>query len=273
VSNLVYSLGIVLAIEIAVFAMLYRWTRFAGKQIAFFLVVIAVALFLPFGILNWQGLDYFIIHVTFYIMIPYVLGIITSHWEARQAENSETPQRWFHWGPAVLVGFFLTLVVVDGTILTLAEKGMNANFAKRFLPEPRSKNIIVSKFPGPVSHDYQEKEAQFNQYLKARESQQKRGWKVQKGWLGKAIANQPAIFKIKVVDQQGDPVSQASVTGRFLRSSDENKDIEFSMQESNPGEYLVKLILPEPGRWSLVAKIERGDESHEVRAVTQVQKE
>ncbi len=271
-SNLVLSLGIVLAIEIAVFAMLYRWTRFAGKQIAFLLAVIAVALFLPFGVLNWQGLDYFIIHVAFFIMIPYVLGIITSHWEARQAENPDASQPWFHWGPAVLVGFFLTLVVVDGTILTLAEKGMNADFAKRFLPEPRSKNTVVSKFPGPVSHDYQEKEAQYNQYLKARAIQKKRGWKVQKGWLGKAIANQPATFKIKVLDKQGNPVSQASVTARFLRSSDENKDIEFSMQESNAGEYLAELVLPEPGRWTLVAKIERGDEQHEVRAVTNVVK-
>ena len=267
-SSLVISLGGVVVLEILLFSAAYRWGRFTGKQTAFMIASLVVAVYLPFGIRGWRGLDYFAIHFAFYVMIPYVLGIITSHWEARQQAGAATSARWFHWGPAVLVGFFLILAVGDGMILNLAENGLNGSLAERFLPRPRSNANVISVFPGSVSHDFKEKEAQFNEYVSARQQQQTRGWRVRKGWLGTPVVNQPEVFKLTVEDRFGKPVANALVTGQFLRASNAKKDVNFTMKEAKAGEYRVALSLPEPGRWSLVAWIRRGNERHEIRAAT-----
>ncbi len=269
-NSLAITLGGGVLLEFVVFSMLYRWTRLPGKSVAFLVASLGVALFLPLGILRWQGLDDFAIHVTFYMVIPYVLGIITSHWEIRASLEGPSTGRWFHWGPAMLVGFFVVLAAVDGVILTLAQKGIDGHWSQRLLPKPRSHANVVSVFPGSVSHDFQEKEAQFNQYLKAREAQRALGWQVDKGWVGQAVAGQPVEFRVRVRDRNGQPVSGAIVSGRFLRPSDSRKDVGFSMTEIGGGEYSARLRLSQPGRWWAVIDIRKGQAWYEVRARTRL---
>lgn len=270
-SNLVYSLGGVILLEIAAFFLLYRFTRWQGKHVAMVVAVFIVGLYLPIGILTWRSLDYFAIHFAFYIMIPYVLGIISTHWEVRRKESgASTKQQFFHWGPLTLVGFFIVLAMVDALILTAADKGVSTKIAKMLLPEPRSEETVSSYFPGAVSHDFQEKESQYNAFRERLSLQEARGWKVRKGWVGEPIAGEPALFKVAVADKAGEPVSGASITGSFLRPSDSRLDKPFTMEEVEPGVYTVGLTLNLYGGWSVAFAIDRDGELHEVRAATRV---
>ena len=149
--------------------------------------------------------------------------------------------------------------------LGFAEQGITGLFA-RLLPEPRGSEVVDSRFPGTVSHDFQEKEALYNAYLRQVEAQEARGWQVRKGWQHKPKVGESAVFIVAVSDRDGAPVSGATVSGRFLRTSNSRDDFAFAMDEAAPGEYRVQLTMPLPGLWELVLQVRRGDDLHEVRA-------
>lgn len=269
-STLAISLGLVCLLEFVAFVLLYKFTRWQGKQVAFLIILVTVGLYIPYGVLTWQGLDWFAIHFAFYVMIPYVLGIITTNWEIREKIEGPARTKWFHWGPASMVVFFIVLAAVDAAIISFAEKGMSSGLTKYLLPEPASKANVTSFFPGTVSHDFQEKEDQFNQYLQERREQDQRGWTVKKGWVGAAVEGQESVFRIHVQDQQGQNVSGAFVEGEFLRPSNETLDQAVTLSEIDSGIYETSVVLPEQGSWSLVLRIQRGDDRHELRAATRI---
>jgi hypothetical protein len=49
---------------------------------------------------------------------------------------------------------------------------------------------MTSFFPGVISHDFQKKEALYNEYLQQVERQRERGWQIQKGWLSEPMVNE-----------------------------------------------------------------------------------
>ena len=246
-NNLLVSLGLVIALELLGFLLLYKLTSWKGSRVAFTVIVTTLFLAMPWLIINWQGLDRAAIHISLYVMVPYILGIITSNQESRRAEG-DVNTKWFHWAPATLVGFFLVLVTVDSTIIHFAENG----------------------FPGTVSHDFQEKEALYNDYLEKRQKQSAQNWTVKKGWLDGVINGKESIFQVEVTDTLGVPVSGATLSGDFLRASDSVLDQSFSMKEISAGRYQASLTMPVSGEWQLVMTIEKNDAWHEVRASTRV---
>ncbi len=264
----VYIIGIGVLLEVVTFVVLYRTQRWPGRQIALLVGVAAMLIYLPWGILHWRGLDHLAIHVAFLITTPYVLGIITTYGAGAEGRSQDSERRWFHWGPAAMVGFFLVIAVVDAVIITLAEQGLSQNLAARLLPATNSGRSVASVFPGTVSHDFKEKEHQFNAYMAARAEQGQRGWQVRKGWVGEARAGRSALFRIEVTDGEARAVSGARVQGRFLRPADSRLDRPFDMVERAPGVYEVSIELAQPGAWDLVLEIERGSDRHEVRAST-----
>lgn len=264
------SLGLVCLMEVIAFSLLYRFTRWQGKQVAFLVILVTVGLYIPYGVLTWKSLDHFAIHFAFYVMIPYVLGIITTHWEVREEVEGPSRTKWFHWGPATMVFFFIGLAAVDSAIISFAENGMSSKLAGWLLPDTGNKTQVTSVFPGTVSHDFQEKEKQFNAYLQQRREQEARGWKIRKGWVGPAKAGEPALFRIAVEDKSGGAITGASVVGDFLRPADERYDQAVELAEVNPGMYEVELTLPVVGTWDTVLTITRGDDRHEVRASTRI---
>ncbi len=270
-SPLVLSLASILLLELAGFLLLYRLTRWPGKQVALLVAVAGLVIYLPWAVRGWQGLDRFAIHFVFIAMVPYALGIITSTGEARRRQEGDRGERrWFHWAPATIVGFFLALAAVDALIITLAEQGLRGHWAQRLLPPPKSGRPVVSLEQGAVSHPFQEREEEYNAWLEQRRRQQARGWQVRRGWLGTPVAGRPTPFKLVVTDRAGRPVSGATVRGRFLRPSDAGADFDFTLPEIAPGTYQAALRVPAPGLWSVVITIRRGDDLHELRGRTRV---
>ncbi len=244
--------------EVLLYILLHRVFRLDGKASAMAIGLLVVLAYVPWAILTWPGADIFAIHLAIYLTTAYGLGMI----------GSRVGRGW-HWAPALIVGFFVMVIITNVIFLGVAERGITGLFA-RILPEPEEAEVVDSRFPGTVSHDFQEKEAQYNAYLRQVEEQHQRGWQVRKGWLYKPVVGQNATFMVTVADKQGAPISGADVSGRFLRASNSRDDFEFEMHETGPGEYRVDLKMPLQGLWDLVLQVRRGEDLHEIRAETLV---
>jgi len=262
---LVTLLGGVFAIA-AIFILLYNVSNMSGKMVAIVMAFAVIATYVPISIFIWPGADVFAIHIAMYLVSVYILGIITSQRDLRRQSGKEG--FGFHWAPAAIVTFFVILLVMDSFFVMFATKGMNSSVADLLLPKPLSGAQVSSKFPGTVSHDYHQKQNQYNDYLKRFEAQKLRNWSIRKGWLGDAIVNQPAIFRVEIKTHDQQAVTKANVSGTFLRPADKKLDEVFTMQEIEPGIYQQSITLTQPGNWDLVLKISKGDDNHEVRAKT-----
>src|SRR5690606_9366973 len=101
---------------------------------------------------RWPGADVFAIHLGVFLLIPLAYGLLAGGGEKG---------RW-HWGPVTLVMFFVVLAVVDGALITAARHGLPVWMVGTVIPAPRQATTVSFGFPGVSTHDFQEKEAQFN---------------------------------------------------------------------------------------------------------------
>ena len=269
-SDFVKLMAIALPLQFAFFVLLHRYGRLKAKQVMLLVMAVSLGLFVPFGILTWNGLDQFAYRVAFLVTFPYVYGIITSHWEERAERGDVGSGRFFHWAPMTMFFFFVGIAIVDSIIISLADKGMSSSFAERFLPRPRSSSNVVSYFPGNVSHDFQQKEALYNEYLEQQKKQAALGWTVHKGWVSNPLAGKSSRFKVSIEGPDKQLIADATVKGIFLRPGNSRLDTSFEMSPDGSGAYIADLSLPVPGRWSVVIHILRGDDQYELRASTSV---
>ncbi len=285
--SLLTTLGSGVIASFALFFLFYRGLRWNNKLAALVSILLVQAVYVPLAVIHWAGIDVFAIHFAFFVMSGYGLGIVTSQRGNRRRLNTQMGQMdqaeagtetgsntkgWFHWAPALIVGFFLTLAVVDSTIITLASKGASPEFMARFLPAPRGGGSQVSSaFPGAVSHDFQEKYAQFNHYMSQLETQRERGWVVENnGWQQAPESGKPAVFSLRVKDKYGEPLTGAEVEVSFLRPGDKRLDQTLALPEAGNGTYGQNVQLEAPGAWTVVVVIKRGTDVHEVKGQTLV---
>ena len=255
--------------EVILFLLLYRYSPLSGKQAAVLVALLSIAALLIYSLLNWPGADVLAMYVAVLAVAAYLLGIV-SH--AREQRGPATPGRqgWFHWGPAIIVVFFVALFALDGVLVTISKQGLPQPVADILMPRSHQDEPVRSVFPGTVANDFQKKESLYNAYLERVRRQEQLGWKVDKGWLAKPVAGNPATFQVRVVEADGAPVRFAQVNGVFQRASDSSKDASFDMQEVEPGLYRAVLSLSEPGAWYLVLTVSRGEQMHELHASTSV---
>ncbi len=268
--ELLISLSLGLALQVLIFMGLRRFAGFGAKQAAVVIALLAVAIYMPYAILKWPGGDVVAMHLAVYLVTAYGLGLILSNREKRIAQMGGD-EGWFHWGPAVIVSFFVVLILFDGVLVVIASRGVPEPIAQWLFPEPAVDAQVTSSFPGVVSHDYQKKQAHYNQYLQQLDVQAERGWRVNKGWLEQPSVDRPGRFQVAVVSKEAMPVTGAVVTGSFLRPSDTRLDQHFTLEESGPGVYRGEIALPARGRWDLVLEIRKGDDLHQLRAETTVE--
>mgnify|MGYP001814333968 FL=1 len=269
--NILVSLAIGIGLILVGFTLLYKFTRMQGKQVALIMFMAVVGIYVPYSILNWHGMDIFAIHIALFGTTPYVLGIITSHWEIRRKLGEEDDGRWFHWAPATMVVFFIIIATVDAIIITLSREGMSTTVLEKISPREEAGRQVTTAFPGTTADDFQEKYEQFNDYQAQLQLQQERGWKIKKGFLDTPYANESVPFQVRVLDKQGAPISSADIQARFLRPSDKRADFSFGLTEVEPGLYKTELTMPLAGRWFLVMRVIKDEQLHETRGWTQIE--
>jgi nitrogen fixation protein FixH len=221
----------------------------------------AVGLYVPYSILRWPGGDIFAIHLAIYLLAALACGMLLGVRSSGQG---------LHWGPATLIGFFIFVAVSGAVFIAVAEHGVPPWVRNWLLPEPASQRETTSIFPGVIAHDFHKKESLYNQYLQQVERQRQRGWQVHKGWVGEPVIGESALFRVAVQTREGEPLTDATVTGRFLRTSTSQLDVDFALGETALGVYESKVVLPAAGRWNLLLSIRKGDDLHEVQASTEI---
>jgi len=246
------------------FFLLRRRFPAAGRQIAFILGVLALAAYAPFAIVRWPGIDVVAMVVAVLVMTAFILGLISP---PRHATNQKMT---FHAGPATIIGFFAVIILLNSIFLTVATNGLSASAARQLLPEPQGGPVATSFFPGTVAHDYQEKYEQFQAYDEAREAQQQRGWRVQRGWLDEPRVDEETPFRVAVRDGQGRPVTGARVQVDFMRPASARLDFDVRLSEIEPGVYQAMVRPTRPGTWDVLIDIKRGDDSHQLKGETDV---
>ncbi|MBI5041762.1 MAG: FixH family protein [Gammaproteobacteria bacterium] len=267
--NILLTIPLGIFAQLLLFVLLQRVFRLHAKAAALMVGLSVLALYIPYAILVWPGADVVAMHVAIYLVTAYALGLIFGHRESRM-DDVRGSRPGFHWGPTLIVAFFVVLVLFDSVLVVIATQGLPEPIARLLLPATDRQREITSAFPGVVDNDFQKKEALYNAYLEQVRRQHERGWVVHKGWLSAAHAGQTAKFQVTVNDRDGKAVTGAVVQGGFLRAADTRLDQRFALAETAPGVYQSALTLPLPGVWNLVLEIRRGEELHEVRAATTV---
>lgn len=260
--GLLTSLGTGVVIAIISFLLFYNALRWNAKKSGFLSAAVVLGLYIPFAIVFWPGGDVFSIHLAIFGVVPYMLGIISHYRE--QALDDEQRKQWFHWIPAMFFVFFLVVVVVNMTLVTLSTSGMSSSMLQWLLPKQNGE-VYTSQFPGVISHDYQEKESLYNEYLARLEKQKKRGWQIKQGWLVAPELNKSAVFQLEARDKNGDILSGLNITLRFLRPSNYKFDKEFMMQEVLDGVYQQDISFEFPGNWDVVILLHKDHDVHEIR--------
>lgn len=231
-------------------------------------------IYIPLAARHWISLDIFAIHFVIFMMIPYGLGIITSVQEERlRREGGKELKKGMHWIPGVIIVFFIVLATVDSIIITFATKGIDGDLARIVLPKSISGDTgegIQSKFVGTVPYDLQDEEEKFDLYVEQLKQQKQRGWQVKGGWVDKPLLNQDSVFELKIMDKEGEQITDAVVDVSFLRSSHMGADRHYDLTEKEPGHYSETINLNEPGCWQLKILVKRGEDIHEVRGDTEV---
>ncbi|MCC8991730.1 MAG: FixH family protein [Streptococcus sp.] len=258
---LLFSLALgVFLIVLAHFG-LVRFARMEQKKATAVVVLVTVGFYVPYSIIFWPGGDLFAIHLAIYLLAGFGCGM---------ALNPGSRAKNLHWAPIVISSFFIALTALLAGFVVVAERGLPSFLGDWFFSENARARQVSSVFPGVISHDFHKKEALYNEYLQQVQRQRQRGWQVQKGWLREAVANQPAVFRVAVRTNNGDAVSGATVAGKFLRPSSSQQDVSFDLNEREPGVYEAELKLPLAGQWNLVLRIQKGEDLHEIRALTKV---
>ncbi len=255
--------------EVLLFLLLYGLTPLGSTAAALAVVLLAILSLLAYSLIDWPGADVLAMYIAVLSVTAYLLAIIASARDRRRA--GDAGGRWFHWGPALLVLFFLVLFAFDSLFVFVSRDGLPGPLSRWVLPHNDSGRQVKSVFPGVISRDFQKKEALYNDYLQQVEKQQARGWQISKGWLGTPVVGRSAVFQVRIVERDGTPVMGAKIAGVYQRASDSRLDQPFTMKELQDGYYQATLSLPEPGHWDLELIITRGEQRHELHARTSVQ--
>ena len=107
--------------------------------------VLPVIGYLALSTSKWPGGDVISMHMAVYLATATVLTVIGAR------KRGEVKR--LHWGPKVIMIFFLALFVIDGTLLVISGQGVPQEVAKWLLP-PAKKNhqTAHTAFAGVVTH-------------------------------------------------------------------------------------------------------------------------
>ncbi len=271
---LVVTLGSGSLLAFLLFFVFFKILHLGGKMAALATASLMLLIYVPLSVTHWVGIDVFAIHFAFFMMIPYGLGIITSvHEERRITEGEGSVKKGMHWIPALIIVFFILLAVVDSFIISTATTGLNTSLSKILLPKAESNDIsrnISSRFTGAVSYDLQDEEKKFDQYVDKLQKQRERGWRIGGGWDKTPVINQPGTFRLTAKDKMGKPITEATVTTEFRRSSDMKQDRLIHLKETGQGVYSGSITLPLAGCWGMKIHVTKGKDDHEIRGETEV---
>jgi len=259
--NLLLSLPIGIVLISVTYLILSRVFKESLLMLAGILALVVAMVYSMLAAISWPGADVYAIHLALYMLTIYGMTIILKQ---RRTKSK------LHWGPIAIFTFFGIILITDSVFILLAQSGMSPEWVQRILPEPKGKSEVRSVFPGTVSHDFREKESQFNEYQQQREAQEKLGWQVKPGWRESAIAGKPNQLLLELKDKDNKFIKDAKIQLRFLYPADMKRDQTLNMTYHADGLYRADVILNHIGDWDMIVNISHAAGDYELRNRTTI---
>jgi nitrogen fixation protein FixH len=193
---------------------------------------------------RWPGLDVVAIHISVFLAAGLVLYAVTQL-------RSRSVGR-MHWAPKLLIAFFMGLVVINGTLLYIATKGLPDPIARWWLGSDGT--AVYSGFSGVVAHGQGAAKAISSELSEAhRESEL--GWQVEVVGLDGSDAER--VIQVRVKDRTGLPVDRIEAELRLLRPGATTAEMALPLGTLDSGVYGGVLNLPASGRWVAELRLQR----------------
>ncbi len=223
----------------------YFWSGILGALLPFIA-------YLAFTLEHEQSGDVLAIHLVVYVATAAVLGVFGNLWQRKSK---------LHWGPKLIIGFFVGLVILNAVLLTIATHGLPDRVANWVLPA-QEQGQVHTVFPGVVPHDRNKLYEEHQQRVR---EQRDLGWQVEVQGLDTLRAGSTAQLVLTVRDATGQPVNAGRAHLGFWRMANSKDDRSFELQPAAPGEYRTQVNLPDAGRWIVDILIERGADAYHAK--------
>jgi nitrogen fixation protein FixH len=185
---------------------------------------------------RWPGLDVVAIHISVFLAAALVLFAVT---QFRRRSIGR-----LHWAPKLLIGFFLGLVVINGTLLYISTNGLPEPLGRWWLGS--SGNAVYSGFSGVVPHGQGAAKA-ISSELSQAQRQAELGWQVEVSGLDGT--DSARAVQVRVKDRTGLPVDRLEGELRLLRPGVAQPAASLPLSALGAGTYGGVLHLPGSGRW------------------------
>lgn len=198
---------------------------------------------------RWPGLDVVAMHISVFLAAGLVLFAMTQ-FRRRSAGR-------MHWVPRLLTAFFLGLVVLNGTLLYIATKGLPEPLAVWWLGSDGT--AVHSGFSGVVEHGQGAAKAVSSELSQAHRTS-KLGWQVEMTGLDSDAARR--AIRVRVKDRTGLPVDRIEGELRLRRPGAAEVALILPLPALDAGVYGGMLDLPANGRWLVELRLLRDGDVH-----------
>lgn len=204
-----------------------------------------------FGLIvgRWPGLDVVAMHISVFLAAGLVLHAVT---QFRRRSVGR-----MHWAPKLLIAFFLGLVVINGSLLYIASKGLPEPLARWWLGSEGG--AVYSGFSGVVEHGQSAAKAVSSELSQAHR-QSELGWQIDLSGLDGNAAER--VVEVRVKDRTGLPVDRIDAELRLLRPGAADAALTLPLGALAPGVYGGVLELPASGRWLVELRLLRDSRLH-----------
>jgi len=228
---------------------LLRAVRIANFWAAVLSGAIPFILYIVYSTQHWAGGDVLAIHFVVFLANAGLLGVFGSMRRKKQS---------MHWGPKVIIGFFIFLAISNAILLSIAGRGLPHGLASFFLPVPENGRVHTA-FPGVMPHD---RNKSYQPHLEQLQQQQALGWQLKLLGIDELSPGVSQRIAARILDGQGQAITQAEVTLNFWRMANSRDDKVYSLKEQAVGEYAADVILPDSGRWVAEVLVKQGDKRY-----------
>ena len=198
---------------------------------------------------HWPGGDVLAIHFAVYLANAGLLMVFG---------GMQQKQQKLHWGPRVIIGFFIGLVVLNAIFLSISSRGLPTSISGLFLPHSEERKVHTV-FPGVVPHD---RNISYEPHLARIEKQRALGWQVDIKGLDHIQEDKPTDLTIQLLDAQQHPIESAKIILGFWRMANSMDDLKLEFRQTGPGIYQATVVLRDEGRWLAELNIERGQDTY-----------
>lgn len=199
----------------------------------------------------WPGLDVVTLNLIAYPTVAVLLYQLYGA-KARHAEN-------MHWAPKLMIGFFLILSVLFGTLIYIAGQGLPANVARWFLPNAQDKTLHTG-FAGVVAHRQEDAAKDIPHHLRNDYTLRKLGWRLEIDGLDGLRAGAQTDVRVRILDRDGRGVEAVQVSLALARPGDAPAG-PVALNPVGDGVYHARVAAAGTGTWVAFTLLSQGKES------------